>query len=427
MAVLLILFSSILYTYIRHSVQSELEASLIKQARYLMARFPDLSATLRDPRQQKILRQTLHIDARIASDASHGAEKLHFETLQDQNRSYLEGHFPYRTRSRTPTYLMLRYDVTQPIHMMHEVFRAIVLLNLIAMALILFVAFILSDMLIAPIHYFSRRLARMNENILESIDLEKIPKEFRPLGHSINLLVARIKSHLLYKKELFVGTAHELKTPLAVIKTRSQVALIKKEADPRQIQNALRDNIETVDRMNQMIGAILEFGRAEGAQFDHPRTFDIIAYLEKKVQEFRLLAHDEGKKVRAQLSPETLSMTLQPLLLEQILQNLLQNGLRYTPEGGVLELRSRVEGDRFILEILDEGPGIDESQDLFAPFKRGQDSPGAGLGLFLVKSAADALEAEVSLHNRGDRSGTVARVVLPIETSPTSSQTFHET
>ncbi len=413
MTVLLTLFSFILYSYIRHSVQKELEISLIKQARYLMARYPNLPSTLKDPKQQKLLRQTLRIDARIAPAPAHTFHGIHFETLRQKGRDYLEGYFPYPARS--DTYLILRYDITQPMHMMHEVFRAIVLLNVIAMALILLYAFILSKMLIAPIQYFSRRLARMNENILESIDLEKIPKEFRPLGHSINLLVARIKSHLLYKKELFVGTAHELKTPLAVMKTRSQVALIKKSKNLEKTEKALRENLETIDQMNRMIGAILEFGRAEGAQFDHPHSLDIIAYLEKKIEEFRLLAHSEGKKIHSRLSPETLSLTLQPLLLEQILQNLLQNALRYTPAGGVLEIRSRVEGDRFILEILDEGPGIDESQDLFAPFKRTQDSPGAGLGLFLVKSASDALEAEVSLANRTDRRGTIATLILPIE------------
>ena len=83
-------------------------------------------------------------------------------------------------------------------------------------------------MLVSPIFCLSERLGRMNENILEPIDLEKMPIELQPFGRSINQLVARIKSFLHYKKELSVGTAHELKTPLAIMKTRNQVTLMKK-------------------------------------------------------------------------------------------------------------------------------------------------------------------------------------------------------
>ncbi|WP_292662226.1 HAMP domain-containing sensor histidine kinase [Nitratifractor sp.] len=411
LALLLALFSFVLYHYIRYSVEKELRFSLIKQADYLFAKDHNLERIL--PRQELLLKRTLHLDARIVHLSFVSVRHPFFRQMKRKGRIVLQGYFPYRPEEGR--YLRLEADVTQPLRMVHEVLRAILLLDLIALVLIALYAYFLTRTLIAPIEYFSARLRRMNENLLEALDLSLIPLEFRPLGHSINQLVARIKSHLTYKKELFVGTAHELKTPLAVIKTRSQVALIKRRRSVEDLEKVLRENIETVDRMNRMVGAILQFGRAEGAQFDHPERIDVIAFLRQKAEEFRLLAHSEKKELLYSFRPEELRMTLQPLLLTQIVQNLLQNALRYTPEGGTLRMRSFLREGHFVLEIRDEGPGIDESVDLFAPFRRSKDSPGAGLGLFLVKSAVETLGGTVLLENRRGGRGTVAILTLPLE------------
>jgi len=411
MAVLLGFFSLILYTYINYSVETELRASLVKQANYLIAKYPDLEKAIRE--QKRLLRQTLKIDVTILRAPSARYQPLHFHTVERDGHTYLQAYFPHNFSRQS--YLVLSADITQQKKMQNKVFRAIVLLNAIAMILILLYAFILSGMLLSPIRYFSRRLERMNENILEPLNLEEIPPEFHPLGRSINSLVARIKSFLLYKKELFVGTAHELKTPLAVMKTRSQVALIKQRKTPEDLERVLRENIGTIDDMNRIIGAILEFGRAEGAQFEKPETIDLIDFIRNKADEYALLARSEGKTLRTRLYPRHLKLTIQPLLLTQILQNLIQNALRFTPRGGTVYLFSYIKDDRFVIKVRDEGPGIDESIDLFAPFKRAKESPGAGLGLFLVKSAADALGATITLKNRRDGKGTVATFSLPLE------------
>jgi len=106
-------------------------------------------------------------------------------------------------------------------------------------------------------------------------------------------------------------------------------------------------------------------------------------------------------------------MHIQPLLLAQILQNFIQNALKFTPKKKSVELNSYFSGEYFVIEVKDEGCGIDEEKDLFAPFHRTKESNGVGLGLFLVKIAADSLGAKVEIKNRSDRQGTVARVLLP--------------
>ena len=412
MAVLLLIFSFVLYHYIRYNVEAELHASLTKHAEYLLAKDTNLEHIV--SRQQELLKKTLGIEASIVQHPRIKRATSYFKVIHRNKRVYLLGYFPLRGEKRR--FLRLEMDISQPMHMLKEVFRAIVLLNLLSMGLIILYAYILSRMLIFPVTDFSQRLTRMNENILETLHPEKFPIEFRPLARSINHLVTRIKNHYLYRKELFVGTAHELKTPLAVMKTRSQVALIKKKNHPKDLEKILRENIETIDAMDTMIGQILQFGRDEGAQFDATVEEDILPFIQKKIDELQLLAHAQNKEIITLCEPKHLKMRFQPHLVDQILRNLIQNALRYTPEGGTLHITCRLEKEEFVLAIEDEGPGIQMDIDLFAPFRRTSDSPGAGLGLFLVRNAVEAMEGSVTLHNRPDGQGAVALLRLPVET-----------
>ncbi len=167
--------------------------------------------------------------------------------------------------------------------------------------------------------------------------------------------------------------------------------------------------------MNAIIGSILEFGRAEGAQFEQPERIDVIAFLHNMCEAFALLASQEEKHLSCKLTPEHLYVMLPPLLLTQIIQNLLQNAIKFTPKGKKIKLFSYVKDSTWVIKVRDEGKGIDESMDLFAPFRRTQDSSGAGLGLFLVKSAADALQAKIEIKNRQDGKGAVATLILPLK------------
>ncbi len=104
---------------------------------------------------------------------------------------------------------------------------------------------------------------------------------------------------------------------------------------------------------------------------------------------------------------------LQVGLLNQIIQNFLQNSLKFTPIDKKVILRSSQNDYGLLIEVIDEGCGIDENIDLFAPFKRQGNKQGVGLGLFLAKSAADGLGAQISIKNRTDGiNGTVASVNL---------------
>jgi len=104
---------------------------------------------------------------------------------------------------------------------------------------------------------------------------------------------------------------------------------------------------------------------------------------------------------------------LQLSLLNQIIQNFVQNALKFTPIEKNVTIQSSLSDNGLLIEVIDEGCGIDESIDLFAPFKRQGNKSGVGLGLFLAKSAADGLGAIIKIENRKDGiDGTVASIEL---------------
>ena len=410
MAVLLILFSLILYKYISYDLDREMRESLFKQSRYLFSNYDNLDKYLE--KNHNILKNTLKIDAHIQHIENSGHKPAYIRKMEIGNRIYLAGYFPYDFRKER--YLILKKDITTQASMQQKVLQSIIVLTIIMMVIIVLYAFILSDMLLSPIRYFSEKLARMNENILAPMDLSEIPNEFRPLGRSINQLIAKINSFLRYKKELFIGAAHEMKTPLAVMKSKCQLSLIRKNPTLDECKEALRETVSTIDNMNRTVTSILEFGRAEGAQFDKSVEIDIVALIRKKIEEYRLLAKQEDKDIKYKLTPQSLTVNIQALLLQQIFRNLVQNALRFSPKGSEIKISTYLHNGYFYIKIRDEGPGVEDGLDLFMPFKRSKESPGTGLGLFLVKSAADALGATVELKNRKDTQGAVATVAIPV-------------
>ena len=318
------------------------------------------------------------------------------------------------TRLDESSYLVLEKETTLQSQIVEEIFIDIIIVNVTAILLVLFYALFLSRMLLIPIKILSHKLTNLDEKFLKEIDIKSLPDEFLPLGNSINRLISRIQTFVLYQKELFVGVAHELKTPLAVMKTKNEVTLLKPRESEKYIE-ALKSNNEAINGMNAMIGSVLEIGRQEGAQFEEPVNTDVIAFLKKLGKNYEVLAKGEEKNLALDLKPEIFNLNIQTSLLTHIVQNFVQNAIKFSPKNSTITISSRLEKSKFIIEVADEGVGIDESKDLFAPFKRYGNKGGAGLGLFLAKGAAQALGAEISIKNRENANGAVASLVLNLK------------
>ena len=402
-ASLILIFSSVLYFYIEKSILDEKKEELIHYAQNIASyqsvfSKDDLSAENFFSLSIEILylKQT-HPDIDV------------YETTHN-NQTKLTLIYPFNEKNSS--YLKITRDITQTKKLLNKILNYIFIINIAGFLLVVIYAVTLSKMLVLPVTTLSKRLSNMNEHLMKPIRVEELPQEFEPLGETINHLILRIQNFVKYQKELFIGTAHELKTPLAVIKLKNQVTLIKKRT-PQEYIEALKTTNKTIDEMNIIVSNILNIGRQEGAQLDKPVEVDVISFLKQKADDFKLLAENEGKNLTIHFEVDGFMAILQVSLLNQIIQNFLQNALKFTPKNKTVTLRSQQDDFGLLIEVIDEGCGIDESVDLFAPFKRQGNKSGVGLGLFLAKSAADALGAKISIKNRTDGAeGTVASLQL---------------
>jgi two-component system OmpR family sensor kinase len=252
---------------------------------------------------------------------------------------------------------------------------------------------------------------------LTPLDTGALPDEVRPLVEELNLLFARLERAFQAQREFVADAAHELRTPLAALRLQTQV--LQRAADGEERAQAAARLLQGVDRATRLVEQLLLLARQEAAAEPAPRAGRIelaelaALALGDVLPAARLKDIDLGLAPGAQAAvagPE------EPLRL--LLGNLLENAVKYAPPGGTVDLAVRVEGDRAVLTVADDGPGIApaDRERVFDRFRRlpGQDAPGSGLGLAIVKAAAERCGGQVVL-GRSDRLGGLeASVFLPL-------------
>ncbi len=287
---------------------------------------------------------------------------------------------------------------------------------------------------LAPLGHLSERIRRRKPGDLSPIDHGSVPDEVAPLIRSINELMRELDSSLKGQQRFIANAAHQLRTPLAGLKTQTELALRQtgSDGDPRELRASLAQMALSTERAARMVNQLLVLTRAErGAPGDaesHARpTF-------RAVQLDRLVRDRVRDWVPAALAKHIdLGFDDEPddapvvegdaVLLAELVGNLIDNAIRYTPEGGVIDVRVKTgaPGTGAVLEIEDSGPGIPEHErDLvFERFYRvlgsdpeGRNLDGSGLGLAIVREIALRHQARVAIGERAG-GGAIFTVTFP--------------
>lgn len=389
---------------------NSIEEDMRHQANYIIKTYPD-TVDYNQKVDNTFLKAMSKYEVLIAplDEGEHTDDSM--RSYEKNGQEYLEfaRHYP-----SYESYLIIKRNITNERHLIIKIYWIISFFVLLGILASLFYANHLSMKIVDPLDLLTKRFTNMNDSLLESVDLKGLPSEFKKLGESINMLIKKIKTSIHYRSELYVGTAHELRTPLAVMRLKNQITLMKHKKQDK-IKETLSQNIKSIDTLNAMILNILEYGRAEGAQFEKPQRTNLIRLMATKAEEYELLAQSQNRKFIYYFSVSDFKVKVQPLLFMQIFQNFIQNALRFTPVNGLVSLETRMDSKNFIVEIMDEGPGIDTEKDFFAPFQRSQESTGAGLGLFLAHNAAESIGVIIELKNRRNGLGTVASIKFPLD------------
>ncbi|MGB6328689.1 MAG: HAMP domain-containing sensor histidine kinase [Halarcobacter sp.] len=401
----LIILSFIFYGYTKSTIFQEIRDSLYSDAELILS--VSKNAQVNSKNFNVITHNGINIDIVTLEQIPESP----FITFKTKSGTFMQVLFLFDEDKKQ--YIKIIKNINSSIEMLNKIFNNLLLISLGGLIMVILYAFTVSKTLLKPIIDITKKLSHMDENFLTQINKKNLPIEFHPLANSINSLTMRIETNIRFKKELFIGVAHELKTPLAVMKLKNEVTLMKVR-EPQKYQETMRLTVDQIDEMNKMISSILDIGRAEGAQFEKPEEIDLVQYLQRKTNDYRMLSAKKKIILTFFSNVNHHQVYLQSTLLNQIIQNFVQNAIKFTPDDKAIAIRLEKEKDLTKITITDEGKGIDESIDLFAPFKRMGEESGAGLGLFLAKNAADALGAAIFLKNRSDGiSGCEASIILP--------------
>ena len=259
-----------------------------------------------------------------------------------------------------------------------------------------------------------QQAAQQDAQSIAELPLERVPEEIRPLVTSFNHLLARLRDSFAAQRLFVQDAAHELRTPVAAVGL--QLENLRADLTAGPAAQHFQQLEAGVGRAKRLVDQLLKMSRQEAAAVDSGASVDLQVNVHESIHTLIALADqrniDLGLVAPKGLGPLRLGCSAGDL--RSALDNLIENALRYTPEGGVVDVRIVHTPGRISVEVVDTGPGIAPELlgRVFDRFYRvpGSAPGGSGLGLAIAQAAAQRCGLKLSLHNRDDRSGLVARL-----------------
>ncbi len=259
-----------------------------------------------------------------------------------------------------------------------------------------------------PLRLMARNLAARDADDMSAIDAGQAPTEVRPLADALNGLFLKVEAARRHEREVTAFAAHELRTPLAGLKTQAQVAMAA--TDPDITRAALRQILAAVDRTTRLVRQLLDAARLDAAEETRPLTeIDVGALVAETVAGMRVPA-----EIRTVVDPELHGYTMRadPESLRLAVRNLHENAVQHM-QAGLVEWAARPGGGGIV--VRDEGPGIPEEElpQVTKRFFRGRhkSATGSGLGLAIAEMASRRSGLSLHLRNRSDRRGLEAEIL----------------
>jgi two-component system sensor histidine kinase TctE len=292
----------------------------------------------------------------------------------------------------------------------NEIIKGVILPQFVVLPLALVLVWFGLTRGLAPLSRLQRTIRNRAPEDLSPIKVESAPEELAPLLASFNELLGRMAHNLEVQKRFIADAAHQMKTPLAGLRTQAELAL--REGDANELQRSLRQIAESTERATRMVNQLLALARAEHGAGETAAMVrvDLDQLARSTVQDWVTQALAQDIDLGYEAPDGDCHIRGTPMLLREMLNNLIDNAMRYcsaripsagapglaTPAAAVeqsaVTVRLQRSGQTVVLEVEDTGPGIapDEREQVFERFYRilGTQKDGSGLGLAIVREIA---------------------------------------
>jgi two-component system, OmpR family, sensor histidine kinase TctE len=290
-------------------------------------------------------------------------------------------------------------------HLANEIIKGVIMPQFIILPIALALVWFALSRGLSPLAELQQRIRARRPDDLSPIDSGQVPEEISPLVRSLNDMLERLSQTIQMQKRFIADAAHQMKTPLAGMRMQSELAL--RETNHEEIHRSLEQLSKSSESATRLVNQLLALARAEnqtpGAKSFLPLELSELA--RNVVQDWVQASFAHRIDLGFEQPGYPIMVVGNPLMLRELLSNLIDNALRYTPEHGSVTVRVRADAptETAILEVEDTGPGIPvaERPHIFERFYRilGSNVEGSGLGLAIVREIAQQHDAEIEIFN----------------------------
>lgn len=322
------------------------------------------------------------------------------------------------TRGSGPVLLVAAESVDRRTQLANDIIKGVIIPQFIVLPIAVLLVWFGLSRGVAPINALQRKLRARRPDDLSPIDKRQAPSEIGPLITAMNDLLSRLEATLLAQKRFVADAAHQLKTPLAGLRTQAELAM--REDPNTHTQASLKQIIAGTTRATRLVNQLLLMASAENPNTIEMSPTDLTNLAKEQIQQWVPFALRRGIDLGFEGPEHSLYIKGQSLLLGEALNNLIDNAIRYTPSPGHITVSLYEEANHVVLAIEDSGSGIamEERERVFDRFYRvlGSNVDGSGLGLAIVREIAHRHQASVyikdSQRKRTDPQATGTRVEI---------------
>ena len=281
--------------------------------------------------------------------------------------------------------------------------------------------------LLRPIRAITEQAERISsENISERLPVVRTGDEVERLSLSLNRMIERLEEAIQHISRFSADVSHELRTPLTILRGELEAMISQRPGDPESLE-MVGTALEEIERLSHIVDQLLIISRLDAGQAGIERIpVDLGELAVSTAEQMSLMADEREISIRFAVN-KGVCVNGDPLRLKQVLVNLLDNAIKYTPNGGWVEVGVRAEQGTAVLIVSDNGIGIARGAlpHIFERFyrtdkARTRSTGGTGLGLSIVKSIATAHDGHISVRS-SEGEGTTVRLEVPL-TRPGLSQ-----